>query len=56
MVQTQIALIMRILATSIQVANRAGTIVRDVMSKGDLGIVEKVDFAQWCFSLVKTNF
>lgn len=45
MAQTQTPLIMRILAASIQVANRAGTIIRDVMHKGELGIVEKVNFA-----------
>lgn len=38
----QVSLIMNVLAASIQVANRAGFIVRDVMSKGELGIVEKV--------------
>lgn len=42
MAQSQSAIIMRILAASIQVANRAGTIIRDIMSKGELGIVEKV--------------
>lgn len=44
MAQAQSFLIMRILAASIQVANRAGTIVRDVMNTGELGIVEKVNF------------
>lgn len=39
---TQAALILRVMASSIAVANRAGTIIRDIMSKGDLGIVEKV--------------
>ncbi|CAH2983429.1 unnamed protein product [Chilo suppressalis] len=34
-------LIVRLLASSVSVANRAGKIVRDVMSKGELGIVEK---------------
>lgn len=34
-------LMMRIVASSIQIAARAGKIIRDVMSKGDLGIVEK---------------
>ncbi|XP_068618881.1 3'(2'),5'-bisphosphate nucleotidase 1 isoform X1 [Battus philenor] len=36
-----IPLIVRLLASSVSVANRAGKIVRDVMSKGELGIVEK---------------
>ncbi|XP_053613405.1 3'(2'),5'-bisphosphate nucleotidase 1 isoform X2 [Plodia interpunctella] len=38
---TTIPLIVKILASSVSVANRAGKIVRDVMSKGELGIVEK---------------
>lgn len=42
MAQCQSSIIMRIIAASINVANRAGSIIRDVMSKGDLGIVEKV--------------
>jgi hypothetical protein len=37
-------IIVRLLASSVAVAGRAGKIVRDVMSKGDLGIVEKVCF------------
>ncbi|XP_028027549.1 3'(2'),5'-bisphosphate nucleotidase 1-like isoform X1 [Bombyx mandarina] len=36
-----VPLIVRLLASSVSVANRAGKIVRDVMSKGELGIVEK---------------
>lgn len=39
---TNVPLIVRLLASSVSVANRAGKIVRDVMSKGELGIVEKV--------------
>ena len=35
-------LFMRILGASVSVSNRAATIIRDIMSKGDLGIVEKV--------------
>lgn len=35
-------LLLRIVASSAVTANYAGKIVRDVMSKGDLGIVEKV--------------
>ncbi|KAJ9582848.1 hypothetical protein L9F63_022807 [Diploptera punctata] len=34
-------LVMRLVASSITAANRAGKIIRDVMSQGDLGIVEK---------------
>ncbi|KAL0819601.1 hypothetical protein ABMA28_007687 [Loxostege sticticalis] len=36
-----VPLVVRLLASSVSVANRAGKIVRDVMSKGELGIVEK---------------
>jgi hypothetical protein len=35
-------LILRLVASSITAVNRAGKIIRDVMSQGDLGIVEKV--------------
>lgn len=38
---TSIPVIVRLLASSVSVAGRAGKIVRDVMSKGELGIVEK---------------
>ncbi|XP_013170523.1 PREDICTED: 3'(2'),5'-bisphosphate nucleotidase 1 isoform X1 [Papilio xuthus] len=38
---TSVPLIVKLLASSVSVANRAGKIVRDVMSKGELGIVEK---------------
>ncbi|CAH0756449.1 unnamed protein product [Diatraea saccharalis] len=38
---TSPSLIVKLLASSVSVANRAGKIVRDVMSKGELGIVEK---------------
>ncbi|XP_047536759.1 3'(2'),5'-bisphosphate nucleotidase 1 isoform X2 [Vanessa atalanta] len=38
---TSVPLIVRLLASSVSVAGRAGKIVRDVMSKGELGIVEK---------------
>ncbi|XP_076464685.1 3'(2'),5'-bisphosphate nucleotidase 1-like [Babylonia areolata] len=34
-------LLMRILAASVTVSNRAATIIRDIMKKGELGIVEK---------------
>ena len=42
-------LITRLVATSVSIANRAGRIVRDILSKGDLGIVEKVGIVdnQW---------
>lgn len=39
---TSAPLIVRLLASSVSVAGRAGKIVRDVMSKGELGIIEKV--------------
>lgn len=35
-------LILRLVASSITAVNRAGKIIRDIMSEGDLGIVEKV--------------
>lgn len=35
-------LILRLLASSVTAANRAGKIIRDIMTRGDLGIVEKV--------------
>jgi hypothetical protein len=35
-------LILRLVASSITAVNRAGKIIRDIMSQGDLGIVEKV--------------
>ncbi|CAH0728478.1 unnamed protein product, partial [Brenthis ino] len=38
---TSIPVIVKLLASSVSVAGRAGKIVRDVMSKGELGIVEK---------------
>lgn len=38
----QSSTIIRVMASAISVANRAGTIIRDIMAKGDLGIVEKV--------------
>lgn len=37
-------LVLKLLASSIRAATRAGKIIRDVMSRGDLGIVEKVGF------------
>jgi hypothetical protein len=35
-------LILRLVASSITAVNRAGKIIRDIISQGDLGIVEKV--------------
>ena len=37
------AIVMRLLAASVNVAKRSGSIVRTVLSSGDLGIVEKVN-------------
>lgn len=45
-------LLLRLVASSISAANHAGKIIRDVMSHGDLAIVEKVSFKyffQSCF-------
>uniref|UniRef100_A0A182QXQ2 3'(2'),5'-bisphosphate nucleotidase 1 n=1 Tax=Anopheles farauti TaxID=69004 RepID=A0A182QXQ2_9DIPT len=38
---TSAPLVMRLVGSSIKIANRAGKIIRDVMCRGDLGIVEK---------------
>ncbi|CAB3245733.1 unnamed protein product [Arctia plantaginis] len=38
---SSVPVIVRLLASSVSVAHRAGKIVRDVMSKGELGIIEK---------------
>lgn len=35
-------LLLRLIASSITAANRAGKITRDVMARGNLGIVQKV--------------
>lgn len=42
-------LILRLLASSVTAASRAGKIIKDVMSKGELGIVEKVSIFQIAF-------
>ena len=34
--------LLRLISSSIAIANHAGNIIRDVMTKGELGIVEKV--------------
>lgn len=34
-------LVLRLLAASVNVTSRAGTLIRDILAKGDLGIVEK---------------
>lgn len=36
------ALICKLLASSVSIANKAGKIIRDVMQNGDLGIIDKV--------------
>lgn len=36
------ALICKLLASSVSVTHKAGKIIRDVMLKGDLGIIDKV--------------
>lgn len=46
------ALLMRVVASAYSVAEKAATIVRNVMSAGDLGIVEKV----LRFTLFQFNF
>lgn len=47
-------LLMRLVASSITTANRAGKIIRDVMSKGELGIIDKVHPNN--FSFVSSSF
>lgn len=37
-----VPLAMRIMASSIAISNQAGKIIRDIMSTGELGIVDKV--------------
>lgn len=51
-----VPLIVRVLASSVSVANRAGKIVRDVMSKGELGIVEKVSYVTAYMILKNLHF
>lgn len=34
-------LLSRIMSSSVAIANQAGTIIREIMKKGELGIVEK---------------
>lgn len=51
-------LAMRIIASSILIANRAGFIIRDVMSNGELGIVEKVKLSNFhvaCDTYIKIS-
>lgn len=51
-------LVMRIMASSIVIANRAGRIIRDVMANGELGIVEKVSIHHkllFCLSVTKVH-
>ena len=42
---TSAPVLLRLVSSSVAIANRAGRIIRDIMSKGELGIVEKVGFA-----------
>lgn len=37
------ALVCKLLASSISISHKAGKIIRDVMQKGDLGIIVKVN-------------
>jgi hypothetical protein len=50
-------LILRLVASSITAVNRAGKIIRDIMSQGDLGIVEKVGMCQlWHTGIKQAQF
>ena len=42
---TSAPVLLRLVSSSVAIANRAGRIIRDIMSKGELGIVEKVGSA-----------
>lgn len=37
------ALVCKLLASSVSIANKAGKIIRDVLQKGDLRIIDKVN-------------
>ena len=41
----------RLLSASVAVANRAGTIIRDVVNSGQLGVVQKVRSLSLCLCL-----
>lgn len=47
------ALICRLLASSVSISHKAGKIIRDVMQKGDLGIIDKVKII-YIYILLKT--
>lgn len=50
------ALVCRLLASSVSVAHKAGNIIRDVMQKGDLGIIEKVNIVIYYILLIVVMF
>ena len=37
-----VPVVLRVVSASVSIAHRAGQIIRDIMKKGELGIVEKV--------------
>jgi len=41
-------LVLELVASSVRIADRAGTIVRNIMSAGNLGIVDKVNSSEQC--------
>jgi len=47
------ALVCKLLASSVSIANKAGKIIRDVLQKGDLRIIDKVNSCLKC--LVPTS-
>ena len=49
-----VPLLMRIVAASVSVSHRAARIARDILTKGDLGIVEKVYFMYFSSDSLKT--
>jgi len=50
------ALVCRLLASSVSVAHKAGNIIRDVMQKGDLGIIDKVNIVIYYILLIVVMF
>lgn len=45
-------LLSRVVGYSVAIANNAGKIIRDIMKKGELGIIEK-EVSHCCFTMVQ---
>lgn len=55
------ALICKLLASSVSITHKAGKIIRDIMQKGDLGIIDKVillmnQLEHWKYINIIINF